>query len=239
MTNPHISRNVTRSACREMFPSSRATCFVPSSLKVSAELRKHASQKTNNKKHGSTLLLCINGGSCHKYNFCRDKHVSGQNTSFVATKVCLPRQNFRRNKMFVATNVLSRQAYFFRDKNLFCRVKYNFVVYRDKIILVPTNVLSRQSVLLARQNTNKRLSQQTRVCRERSFFSTKIILVAAPANDSYADVMVHHRAPASSTQRYFFQSDGSARDAFSRDDGSFVGPSWPFLCVHTPLYCLH
>ena len=35
----------------------------------------------------------IIGGSCHKYHFCNDKILSPQNTSFVATEVCLPRQN--------------------------------------------------------------------------------------------------------------------------------------------------
>ena len=52
------------------------------------------------------LHLCIIGGSCHKYHFCRDKHV------FVATNMCLIGQN----TSFVATTVLSRQAYFCRDK---------------------------------------------------------------------------------------------------------------------------
>ena len=77
-------------------------------------------------------------------------------TSFVPTKVCLPRQNFCLDKimfvaiklcnMFLATKVLSRQAYFCHDKR---------------------HVLSRQ----------------TRVCRDKSFVATKMILVAAPAND--------------------------------------------------------
>ena len=47
----------------------------------------------------------IIGGSCHKYNFCRDKSIvatitclSRQDTSFVATKVCLPRKMFCRDK---------------------------------------------------------------------------------------------------------------------------------------------
>ena len=55
------------------------------------------------------LFFCsITGGSCHKYHICRDKHV------FVATKhifchdkVCLPRQNYCRDKIIVATKLLS------------------------------------------------------------------------------------------------------------------------------------
>ena len=53
--------------------------------------------------------------------------LSRQNTSFVATKICLSRQNRCRDKhVFVATKVLSRQAYFCRtntcDKHV-CRDK--------------------------------------------------------------------------------------------------------------------
>ena len=58
-------------------------------------------------------VLAIVGGSCHKYNFCRDKSV-------VATNMCLSRQN----PSFVATNIiLSRQAYFCRDKHMFVATK--------------------------------------------------------------------------------------------------------------------
>ena len=89
-----------------------------------------------------------------------------QNTSFVMTKVCLPRQNFCRKK-----NSLSRQS-----------------------MLVATERLSRQtrfvaaSMILSRQTTrfvatNKCLSRQIRVCRNKTFVATKMILVAAPANN--------------------------------------------------------
>ena len=54
------------------------------------------------------FFLTIIGGSCHKYHFCREKHVS------VATK-----HLFCRDKsMLVATNLLSRQKYFCLDKYL-------------------------------------------------------------------------------------------------------------------------
>ena len=80
----------------------------------------------------------IIGGSCHKSHFCSDKYVfvatnmcfSRQNTSFVATKVSLQRQNYVcRDKTFVATNIC-----------------------RDKHVFVTTNVLSRQKTCLSRQN---------------------------------------------------------------------------------------
>ena len=88
------------------------------------------------------ILECfetIIGGSCHKYYFCRDKHVV---SLFVATNMCFSRQNpflslqnyvcrdkyfswqvlsrqkyfFATNIFFFATKLLSRQAYFCRDK---------------------------------------------------------------------------------------------------------------------------
>ena len=64
------------------------------------------------------IFLNIVGGSCHKYNFCRDKTL----LLIVTTKVCLPRQNY-----VLATNVLSWQAYFCRDNRRVCRDKYMFV----------------------------------------------------------------------------------------------------------------
>ena len=60
------------------------------------------------------IMFCIIGGSCHKYNFSRQK------MCFVATKVWLSQQNFchdrhfRCNKNFLAANI--------------CRDIHNFVV---------------------------------------------------------------------------------------------------------------
>ena len=77
---------------------------------------------------GYIMLSGIIGGTCHKYHFCRHKHMfvakhvfvatkhvfcrdktrllSRQNTSFVATKICLSRQNYAcRYKHVVATNI--------------------------------------------------------------------------------------------------------------------------------------
>ena len=111
------------------------------------------------------LLHTIIGGSCHKYHFCRDRHV------FVVTNIILSRHKFCRDKhtfMFVATSILllclSRQAYFCyvcRDRYLsrrmfycdkmflwrqkFCHDKYDFVATkdlfcRDKHCLVATKM---------------------------------------------------------------------------------------------------
>ena len=45
------------------------------------------------------------GRSCHKYHFCRDKHVyTATNVIFVATSIVLSRQT--RDKTFVATKMI-------------------------------------------------------------------------------------------------------------------------------------
>ena len=69
---------------------------------------------------------------------CRDEH------TFVATSICRDKRFVAKNT-FVVTKVLSLQAYFCRNKRLFCRYKHVFVatnttntcllrqnVYRDK-----------------------------------------------------------------------------------------------------------
>ena len=61
----------------------------------------------------------------------------------------------RDKRNFVATKVLSRLAYFCRDKQVFCP---------DKSVLVATNILSGQKRVLSRQ---------TRVYRDRTFVATK------------------------------------------------------------------
>ena len=63
------------------------------------------------------------GGSRHKYHFCREKHV------FVATKVCLPRQNLCRHKFI----------FFVSTKKTFCRDKSKLVA--TKITSVSTNII--------------------------------------------------------------------------------------------------
>ena len=77
----------------------------------------------------------IIGGSCHKYNFCRDK-------SYVAINTCLSRQApVCRNK----TRLLSRQKYACSDKTFvatkyFCmRGKYVFVATQMIIVAAPAN----------------------------------------------------------------------------------------------------
>ena len=58
------------------------------------------------------VCMAVTGGSCHKYNFCRDKHV------FVSTKTrLLSRQKFCRYQPYKRP-VLSRQIYVCCDRYL-------------------------------------------------------------------------------------------------------------------------
>ena len=99
--------------------------------------------------------------------------LSRQNTSFVATKVCLSRQKLSRQTRvcrytsFILTSILLLR------KTRVCRDKSMLVATRlclSRQIFVVTNVLSPQA-FFSRQN----------VCCV--FVATKMILVAAPAND--------------------------------------------------------
>ena len=98
------------------------------------------------------MSFTIIGGSCYKYNFCRDK-------SFVFCISYLSRQN---KLTFVTTKHVFCHA---------CRDKYMFVVTnscRDKSFVARNTCLSRQ-----------------KFCRSKhTFVATKIVLVAAPANDN-------------------------------------------------------
>ena len=86
-------------------------------------------------------------------------------TSFVATKVCLPRQNkISRDKGFVATGIL-----IVATKDMFCRNKHVFVATKVSLYLSRQNyiscdkhvfVVSRQAHFLSRQKTCFCLSRQ-------------------------------------------------------------------------------
>ena len=132
------------------------TTSIKDEMNVTAILRSPKTDPSYRRRadgHGDcfTIDFAHVGGSCHRYHFCRDKHVfcrdkimfvatniccillSRQKTcfvvsnTFVATKICLSQQNFCRDKiMLVATKRLSRQNYVCRDKNIFVKVKAYF-----------------------------------------------------------------------------------------------------------------
>ena len=99
--------------------------------------------------------------------------LSRQNTSFVATK-----HVFCRDKsMLAATKVLSRQK--------FCRGKHpaRILLLRQKTSskdVIQRRLLSRQTRVCC--DKRRRLSRE--MCRDKSFVATKMILMAAPANDT-------------------------------------------------------
>ena len=81
--------------------------------------------------------------------------LSRQNTSFVASNICLSRQTyFCRNKSFVATNIWRDIHNFVATNVNVCRDKLTFVATnmcffcRDKSMLVSTKLLSRQNFCL-------------------------------------------------------------------------------------------
>ena len=102
-----------------------------------------------------------------------DLKLSRQNTSFVATKVCLSQQ-FCRDK-----NILSRQKICFVV--LFVATKVTHVC-RDKHNFVATSVfLSRQH--FCRDELIFVATKDVFCLDKHAFVATKIILVAVPAND--------------------------------------------------------
>ena len=124
------------------------------------------------------------------------------NTPFVATKVCLSRQNFcRNNQVFVATEcfcrdktfvpinissdkhvflaikVWSRQTYFCRNKHV-CFFARKHVFCRETNMLVETELLLQQTHICRDKTfvTTKVWSRQNYVCRNQTFVATSILL---------------------------------------------------------------
>ena len=91
--------------------------------------------------------------------------ISLQNTSFVATKVCLPQQNFCRDKnMFGATNIFCRDKYLSHETR----------VYRDKSFVTTSILLSRKKTCFVATNT---CFARQKFCRDKHVFrATKICL---------------------------------------------------------------
>ena len=115
-------------------------------------------------------MYLIFGGSCHKYDFCFDKHV------FIMTKHFFchdkSRQNFCHDKiMFAATKI-------------FCHDKHNFVMTK----LQHTFVVTKDMFCC-----NKHVfCHDKQVCHDKFFVATKMILVAAPANDRILCAHITH-----------------------------------------------
>ena len=117
----------------------------------------------------SSHIKPIFGGSCHKYHFCRDRHV------FVATNICLDKNIWSRQ-----TKVLSRQAYFCRYRR--CVLSRQTRVCRDKskttLMSAPANDKSQtkewrnQQTALAIRTTAGRQQQNWSKTTQRQIWTT-------------------------------------------------------------------
>ena len=125
--------------------------------------------------------------------FVTTKVLSWQDKHVCCNKTRLFLRHFKI--MFVVTKVLLWQAYFCRNKrhvllHMFVMTEVNLswqnYVCCNKCLLrqkhVMTKVLSRQAYFC--RDKRRVLLWQTRVCRDKTFVATKIILVSAPANDN-------------------------------------------------------
>ena len=133
----------------------------------------HIVPSTRQRRIRSRRTTTIIGGSCHKYNFCRDKYLS--------------RQKFCRDKItLVVTKVLSRQAYLCRDKRrVLSRQIHNGQNVSSAGAATSIYFLSRETCvchdktrLLSRQNYDKRrvLLRQIYTTYCDVFVATKVCL---------------------------------------------------------------
>ena len=129
------------------------------------------------------MLSCIIGGSCQKYNFCRDKRrvlsqpqYACRNKTFVATdkRNFVATEYFCHDQTFVATSIcvcrdnffLSRQAYFCCDKRCVLsrqkRVCHDKWACRVKIMFVATNICHDKAFVgKIKQQVNRRDTHDT------------------------------------------------------------------------------
>ena len=116
----------------------------------------------------------INGGSCHKYHFCRGK-----------TRVCraktrlLSLQKYAcRYKTFVVTKLcFSPQNSFVTTKDVFWLDKHTFVATKDYYFFVATNICLKKKIA-----TKICLTRQAYFCRDkrRVFVATKLLSQLPP-----------------------------------------------------------
>ena len=131
---------------------------------------------------------------CHdKHVFVMTKYIFCCNKSLFASKVCWTKLLSRQ--IFVATNVILSWQNFCCDKLTFVMTntwlswqstKHMFIMTNiccDKISVVASILLSWQKTCFVVKNTS--LTRQTYVCQDRTFIMTKLVLVAAAANDKF------------------------------------------------------
>ena len=127
----------------------------------------HAARGTGtarHRQHSSRLLSC-----CHV--------TSGRQSH------CLPSPQYYHWLELPQVAFLSRQIRVCRNKTCFLSRQTN--TSRDKIMFVATKVQRYVTTKVkSRQAYFWRDKRETRVCRDKTFVATKMILVAAPANDT-------------------------------------------------------
>ena len=143
----------------------------------------------------------------------------------------------------VVTKPLSQQNYVGRDKDLswqkFCH---------DKNMFVMTKVLLQQAYFC--RDKSCVLSRQTRVCCDKHVFvvtklllfvTTKIILVAAPANDRGDDTSDKMNATLFSTTDHQTTRSRETTQAHHQTNTSNKCTDFSFACIcfHTSVHCTH
>ena len=97
----------------------------------------------------------VTGGSCHRYHFCGDKSFVCRHKSFVMTNICCDKYI-----------ILSRQAYFYRDK------------------LPQVSFLSRQKYVCRHKNCQHKTFVMTDICCDKHNFVTTSLLLSRQAATS-------------------------------------------------------
>ena len=107
--------------------------------------------------------------------YCDNKCVCCDKTCLLLRQNCLLGQNFCCDKLLLFTFVAIHVT------KIFCHNKHNFVM---------TKLLPQQAGFCC--NKRRVLSWQTRVCHNKTFVMTRMILLAAPANDTWQLVVTSH-----------------------------------------------
>ena len=131
---------------------------------------------------------------------CHDKRMLAATKLLLPKKMFVTTKYFYHNKGFVATKKIVVTSTLVSRQTCVCCNKIKLVATNfchDKHMFTPTKVLSQHkrcdktfvttNILLSRQKiffvmTNTFLSQQTLLCRDKTFVTTKMTLAAVPAN---------------------------------------------------------
>ena len=77
-----------------------------------------------------------------------------------------------------------KYLFFCRDKHLFVVTKKKRLLSRQKYVVTNKHVFVATKQAYFCRDKRRALSRQTRVCHDKTFVATEMILVAVPANDT-------------------------------------------------------